>query len=475
MNKVSKFLLLVLMMVLGFAVVGCGEKEPEQPKEPDPIAPTAITVDATIYSGSETEKYVIAGNKMYVEAMVDGPEGCDETVDWSIDGDAATLEVEDGVAVLTGVKGGNVTVTAKSKIDASVTGSYVAEVVDSEDFNAIVVAAKDAVVAALPEYATANFALPQPENPNVKVSYMSKLKKAWTDGVFQFADAYDEKTGDVTYVFYGVFQFHSVKKEFELSVKAVGDAVNNDFYALSAAKKQVEDMFTVKTINSEFKDIVDNGDGTYQIALPTSLKVEGNTQEIAIEWAVESGSGLSIKNGNQLLYTKPLVDTLCQVNAIYKAKNNNEISKLYLTATGFSPEEVWEYFKTKNFKSSYYNATTDTFACSTAGFTVPTTDTSKKFKALTVEYRIAEGSEGVLTYTAPTGTSTTGTMRKQSAGEATVIATLYYNKSIRTVLVDKFDENGNLVKDEEGNVVQEEKQQLVCDWSKEFTFTITLS
>ena len=66
-------------------------------------------------------------------------------------------------------------------------------------------------------------------------------------------------------------------------------------------------------------------------------------------------------------------------------------------------------------------------------------------------------------------------MRKQSAGEATVIATLYYNKSIRTVLVDKFDENGNLVKDEEGNVVQEEKQQLVCDWSKEFTFTITLS
>ncbi len=475
MNKVSKFLLLVLMMVLGFAVVGCGGKDTDQPIEPDPIAPTAITVDATIYSGSESEKYVVAGNKMYVEAIVEGPEGCDETIDWSIDGNAATLEVEDGVAVLTGVKGGNVTVIAKSKVDATVTGSYVAEVVDSEDFNAIVVAAKDAVVAALPEYVTADFTLPQPENPNVKISYMSKLKKAWADGTFKFADAYDEKTGDVTYVFYGVFQYHNVKKEFELSVKAVGDAIDNDFYALSAAKKQVEDMFEVKTINPEFKDIIDNGDGTYSVSLPQTAKIEGNSQEITIEWSVESGSGLSIKNGNQLLYTKPLVDSLCQVNAIYKAKNNNEISKLYLTASGYTPEEVWEYFKLKNFKNSYYNSITDTFACSSAGFTIPTTDTSKKFKALTVEYAIAEGSETYITYTAPSGTTTTGTMRKQSAGEATIIATLYYNKSVRTVMVDKFDESGNLVKDEQGNVVQEEQQQVVCDWSKEFTFTITLS
>ena len=473
MNKIKKVLVLVLALVFAFILVGCNKEE--EVKEPDPIAPTAVTIDATIYSGSESSKYVVKGNKMYIEAEFEGPEGYDEGLDWAIDGNNASLEVEDGVAAVTGLKAGNAVVTATSKIDANVKAQYTVEIVDSEDFNAAVVEAKDAIVAALPTYVTADFTLPQPENPNIKVDYVSKLKKAWTDGVFKYADAYDASKGDITYVFYATFSFHGVKKEFELSVKCVGDAMNNDFYALSAAKEQVEGMFTNKNISADFTGIVDNADGTYSVNLPTSITVEGVAQPITVEWAVESGSGLSIKNSNQLLYSKPLVDTQCQVNAIYKAKSNNEISKLYLTAIGFTPDEVWAYFKEKNFKASYYNAATDTFSSSTAGFTVPTTDTSKKFKALTVEYEVLEDSASILTYTAPSGTSTSGTFRKQSAGEAHVKVTLSYNKVVRKVMVDKFDANGNLVKDEEGNVVQEEVEQIVCDWSKEFTITITLS
>ena len=149
MNKLTKLLVLVLFVVLGITLVGC---TPAEEPESEKIAPTAITVDATIYSGSETEKYVVAGSKMYIEAMVEGPEGADETVEWSIEGAAATLEVEDGVAVVTGVKGGNATVTAKSTVDANVKGSYVVEVVDSEDFNEVVVAAKEEVLGKMPEY-----------------------------------------------------------------------------------------------------------------------------------------------------------------------------------------------------------------------------------------------------------------------------------------------------------------------------------
>ena len=480
MNKLTKLLVLVLFVVLGITLVGCGGEE--TPPEPEKIAPTAITVDATIYSGSENEKYVVAGNKMYVEAEVEGPEGVDETVEWSIEGSAATLEVEDGVAVVTGVKGGNATVTAKSTVDANITGSYVVEVVDSEDFNEIVVAAKDEVLENLPEFATADFKLPQPSNPNVKLTYMSKLKKTWADGTFKFSDAYNAKNGDSLYVFYGTFQFHGVKKEFEFSIKCVGDAKNNDFVALATAKAQVEAIFAeTKNISSTFKNLIENTDGTYTLKLPDKVKVEGYDQDVAVEWALESGNGLSIKydEGNvnpRLIYSKPLVDSQCQVNAIYKAKNNNnDISKIFLTAIGYTPDEVWEYFKLKCFNSKYYNSSTDTFATNLKGFTVPTNDTSKKFRLLTVEYEVLAGSEGVLSYTAPTGSGTTGTFRKEGTGEAQVKITLYYNKNVRTVMVDKFDEAGNLVKDADGNVVQEAKEQIVCDWSQEYVVKFTLS
>ena len=50
------------------------------------------------------------------------------------------------IITVTGVKGGNATVTAKAALDANVKGSYVVEVVESEDFNEVVVLAKDEVV-----------------------------------------------------------------------------------------------------------------------------------------------------------------------------------------------------------------------------------------------------------------------------------------------------------------------------------------
>lgn len=470
MNKIKKVLVLVLALVFAFILVGCNKEE--EKKEPDPIAPTAVVIDATIYSGSENEKYVVKDGKMYIEAEFEGPEGFDDGLDWAIDGNNATLEVEDGVAVVTGVRAGNAVVTATSKIDANVKGQYTVEIVDSEDFNTAIVEAKDAIAAALPTYVTGNFTLPQPENPNIKVDFASQMKKPWADGEFHFSEAYDASKGDIPYAFYGTFTFHGVKKEFEFAVKCVGDAVDNDFYALSAAKEQVEEMFEEKNISANFKGIVANADDTYTINLPTSITVEGYSQPITIEWTVESGTGLSIKSKNQLIYSRPLADTQCQVNAIYKAKTNNDISKLYLTAVGYSPDEVWAYFKTSNYKSSYYNAATDTFGFSTAGFTAPTTDTSKKFKALTVEYEVLEESSGLLTYTAPTGSNTSGTFRKVSAGDAKVKVTLYYNKQVREVDVDKLDENGNVVRDEEGNVVQVKELQVVCVWSKEYEITI---
>ena len=473
MIKIRKMLVLVFALLFAIILVGCNKTE--EPKEPDPIAPTAVTIDATIYSGSENEKYVVKGEKMYIEAEFEGPEGYDEGLDWSIDGDRATLEVEDNAAVVTGVRGGNAVVTAKSKVYANVQAQYTVEVVDSEDFNQVIVDAKDKVAAELPTYVTEDFQLPQPDNPNVKINYMSQLKKQWADGVFKFSDAYVASKGDITYVFYGTFVFHGIKKEFEFSVKCVGDAENNDFFALSAAKSQVEPIFENKNISAEFKDIIDNANGTYTITLPESITVEGYAQPVKIEWQVESGC-LAVKDNNKLVYTKPLVDTQCQINAIYKTKNNNDISKFYLTAIGWTPDEVWQYVKQNCYKSTYYNATTDTFAFSGAGFTVPIADTSSaaKFRLLSIEYEVSEDSASILSYTAPSGSGKNGTFRKLGAGEAKVKVTLTYNKIVRKVMVDKVDENGVLVRDAEGNVEQVQVEQIVCDWSKEFEITITL-
>ena len=67
---------------------------------------------------------------MYLGVVVN--EGADDLVEWSIDRtDRATLSTEDGSAVLTGVKGGFVLVTAKSISNPDLTASKKVEVVDS--------------------------------------------------------------------------------------------------------------------------------------------------------------------------------------------------------------------------------------------------------------------------------------------------------------------------------------------------------
>ncbi len=180
MKKIKTLLMIFMMALIGLIIVGCGGGEPEPEPEPEIVAPTTLEIETYIYDGTEAEKYVLVGSKMYLGVIVD--DGADDAVTWSIDGTTfATLEEDDNTAIITGVRGGVCKVTATSVSAPTLSATIDVEVVDTENFNEALVLAKQEIEAALPEYATTDFALPVLANAKVKTKYVSADGATWTD------------------------------------------------------------------------------------------------------------------------------------------------------------------------------------------------------------------------------------------------------------------------------------------------------
>jgi len=449
MAKIKNLFLLIFVAVIGIVLVGCNPTvDPVEEPDDSLPAPTELEVLPTIYDGSEKDPYVLIGNKMYLDAIVN--DGADDAVTWAVSNEKGKLTVEDNRAIVEGMKGGNVVITATSVADPSKSASYTIEVVESEDFTVVLGLAKEQILAAMPEYATGEFVLPVPENENVQVIYRSKTNEKWADG--KFHAAYSEKEGDLLYGFSFKLSFKGQTQDSQTTIRLVKDAAKNDFTAIDFATAKVNEFMADKIavengsqkISEATVGMAKNADfqNMYALALPGNIAAEEAGQDVEITWDLENEtSGLMIKQSGSgtyyLVYDKPLADTRVQLNANYKTGNNRSISKLFVISAGYTPEEVLAYFQANKLTPTGGNQ-------AKANFTVSTVDTTKKFKKVTVVYSVP-ANNGVLSYTAPTGTATSGIFKKVAAGETDIIATFYYGLVIRDVEVDAKDANGNLI------------------------------
>ena len=496
MNKIKNVLVLVLLTVIAFVLVGCkGNDTPSVPDEPELPAPTEMAVNPIIYKGQE-DPYVVVGDKMYLEAVVN--EGADDSVEWSIDRvDRASLEEEDGLAVLTGLKGGFVLVTAKSKVDGTITASKKVEVVESENFNDVATQIKNECLEHMPEYADADFKLYTPENDAVKVKYLDRFLVEWKDGIFHYSTNGEYKGvyegADFVYAFYLVVEYRGATLENTVEIKVVKDAQNNNFAVLNkAADKIVEltqgicegaDGLNTLTPETEGATIISvSGKNLPTWSLPSVFTAAemNTTSDVFVEWKVETTNAPVIISAatneqNQKLYRisysdKPLVNKRVEISAMINYETGKDAEnkpiyaqkaiKLYVMVQGYTPEEVLEYFISNKLIPANGTETTS--------ISIPlyTYDKTNKFKLVTIEWKVTD--ETVMTYV-----EKSNFLKRVSKGTTTVTGVMYYEKKVNKIKELVTDENGDYVLDEKGNIKYEEVEVLIYAWKQEITLTLT--
>lgn len=454
MKNFKNYLIVFVLLFVALILVACEEEGPELPDEPEEVKISSIEVFPTIYDGEESKPYVLVDQEIYFECEIN--EDATEKEEWSIDDPTVaslTLNEEGGV-ICKGLKGGNATVTAKSP-DGSVQDSVTFEVCTSKNAQDVLVAANAEIIAAFPKYIAGDVKLPVPANPNVVVKYKTSITNGITvdaDGVYKYA--YDAAKGDVNKAINFTITYHGEKLDGNTYFYEVKDAKNNVFVIVDnvndfIAKKYAENTVDPDNAEKEYKTITEN------MELVTELTSAEVGMPVKLSWT-SGASPISDKG----VYTKPAVDTPVVLTytitigyvrttdkTVVEGKDyytfaNGEFTKVeepvaadlenYYTpntvpsakgaftvvAAGTTPEEVIAYF----IAQKYCPADGQIFTGSSCSFKLLSSDSSKKYAGLTVEWT-ADDLEKVSFKKANYGILL-------SKGEYKLIGTFYYNKQI---------------------------------------------
>lgn len=485
MAKIRNYLLVVLMAILGLVLVGCDNGPVELP------APTELTINFDIYDGTENDPYVLVGNQMYLSAEVNA--GADPSVTWTADTNGkAEMTEEDGSAVITGISGGNITVTCTSTKDATISQTVTIEVVPSNDSNAVLTDAINEIKSQLPVYVDKNFDLPKLGNENVKLTYLSKYKEVWADGVFKYV--YEGL--DIDYQFYARLAYRGAEVETILNVRVVSDVNDNAFLSIEKAQKIVDEFMSKYTTNDEGRVLNEQSEGVVTEAewnqtdypallLPTSTTAEQTGVAIRIYWeaANVAGGTLNLKKYEQagveplyyVTYEKAKLDTVHQLTCFFQLDSKLVKSVYNVTCDGYDPEEVVAYFVENGLALASPYTLTKSFV------SVEALDTTKKFDKISVEYSVEDAEIVKLTEvkkTDSTGKQYVSGYRIQGLknGETNLIATFYYGKTAIESEVDVLDEQGNPVVDPTtGEVLKETVVTYSYSYKYEYKIPFTVA
>ena len=481
MAKIRNYLLVVVMAFFALVLVGCGTGEVELP------APTELTIKFDIFDGTENDPYVLVGNQMYLSAEVNA------AVTWSAETNGrAEFAEEDGSAVITGVSGGNILVTCTSVKDPAITQTIAVEVVPSNDSNAVITEAINEIKSQLPTYVDKDFTLPKLDNANIKVTYLSKYKEVWADGVFKYV--YEGL--DIDYQFYARLAYRGAEVETILNVRVVSDVNDNAFLSIEKAQKIVDDFMAKYTTNAEGRVLNEQSEGVVveaewnetdfpALLLPASTTAEQTGVAIKIWWeaANVAGGTLNLKKKEAtgaeplyyLTYQKAKLDTVHQLTCFFQLDSKLVKSVYNITCDGYDPEEVVAYFVEKGLALGSPYTLTKSFV------SVEALDTTKMFDKVSVEYSVEDASLVKLTEVKKsdsTGKQYVAGYRIQGLknGETTLIATFYYGKTAVESEVDVLDEQGNPVVDPTtGEVLKETVVTYSYSYKHEYKIPFTVA
>lgn len=415
MKKLQKYLLALLLLVVAFTFVACGE-EPAKPVDDTPVDTTVkiteISVFPTIYDGTEEKPYVLVGQEMYVEAELN--EGATEVESWEVD-DPTVVKLEnnpEGGVILTGLKAGNAVVTAKNP-DGSIKDSLTVEVCDSKNPQDVLVAANAEIIDKFPKYIAADTQLPVPANPNVTIKYKNSISNGIKveDGVYKYA--WEASKGDVNKQINFTLSYHDAKLDSNTYFYEVKDVNKNIFRVVENVEGKIQAFFapyTTPDATGKITPVTESFTG--EKAFPTAYTEDEVGEAVTLVWASDQAGAISATG----TYTKGDVDKAVVLTATICKSDGSAVSKVAVTvyAGGSTPDEVIEYFV----KQKYCPA--DESTVTTAIVKFATSDSSKKYPGLSVEWSCDnEAAKWVASKSSYT---------LAASGEYTFTGVFYYNK-----------------------------------------------
>lgn len=360
-------------------------------------APNAISINTDnlkAVEGQAKTYYVELGKKYQLTIDVED-DGMSTEVQWSC-GKSVTIS-EDGV--LEAVKVGKAVVRAVSTSRGSngeeIKDEITVEVVEDLNPSQVLLNYKAKILESVPEFIYKNHNFYIPENTEVVVTYTDgKAKELW-QGEYKFVEGEDRKESIKCKI-----EYKNNSIEFDFVIYVVNDATENEFLALNEVKTKINDIF------AQYSQA--NGDMiTEDIEFPTKYEIklsDEKTYIVSVACDAECDYGISpvlfseVANpdgttSNKAVYTKPNDDTKLIASFDLTIEGGNaELVKMPLYAAGHTQDEIVEYIK-NNVLPQANEAGEYKILCQHV--TLPTEDTTKKFKNLKISW--ATSDESILT------------------------------------------------------------------------------
>lgn len=333
LTQTRKWLVVLVFAFIALFLVAC---KPEE--EPEPIAPTSITVFADTYIGDQG--VLLGGDEMELSVEV-VPATAVKTVTWSSeDLDIATVDPETGK--VTGVKGGMATIVATSTENTAIKDEIEIKVYEDTSEAKVLFNAMQYIKQNTPTYVAASFSFPVYENELVSADYYDVAENKLSNDRY----AYDY-VADTIETIKCVLTYEEQTIEFLLTLNIVDDVAINEFTAIEAAKAQV-----AKYLNEDAKI-------TGDIILPTTLvqvyelnAVGGAfAKPVTISWTSSQDTVLDVVETFDYdstvitmgVYTRPSDDTAITLEAYYVCGGVTAVTRHNMVIKGYTREEKMNY------------------------------------------------------------------------------------------------------------------------------------
>lgn len=313
LTKFKKWFSVFALALFAIVLVACGEKKPGKPE--------SIEISIDVF---EIENGVLKGDTIEL-SVVTTPENASKEVTWtSSDTSIATVN-ENGV--VTGVKPGKVKIKAVSKLDETVTAEVEIRVYESKNENVVLVNAMNEIMSKIPEYVNDSFQLPRPSNPDVKAEYFDLQGNKHNNNVYTYVYEYDQmETVKV------ILTYEKQTLEFTVMFNVVADLEFNEFKALEAAAKQLEELLAPYKANKVRGDI----------ELPETYVFGEGDKAVTVTYSYSTDSAVFTSAG---VYTRPNDDTQFTLEAYMTVDKVSKVHREKLVANGYNKQEIIEYVK----------------------------------------------------------------------------------------------------------------------------------
>lgn len=354
-------------------------------------APDAISINTDSFKaveGQEKTYYVELGKEYELSIDVED-ESMSADVTWTCQ---KNVTIVDGV--LKGVKLGKAVVIAASTANTKISDTITVIVVEDLIPGKVLLKYKNAILDAIPELIYKNHKFLIPENEQVKVTYYDGTGRELYDGDYTFVEGIDRKESMRC-----TLEYLGNKETFDFVIYVVNDPDENEFLAIKEVKEKLGEIFDEysqadgKMISEDIefpsKYEIEVGEKTYTITLKCDTECDYGTSPIQFE-EVKKDDGTTVFKA---AYTKPNDNTKLFANFDITVDGGNaDIAKKTLYALGYTPEEIVDYLKV-NVLPQANEAGEYKVLCQHV--TLPTEDTTKKFKKLTISW--SSSNESVLT------------------------------------------------------------------------------